>query len=409
MERKKALRAVLLLSWLTYMTAYLCRVNLSTVLDKLAAGLGVSVEYLGAASSVYFVTYAVGQLLNGAAGDRLNPHHFLMFALAMTGGINLILALQTSGLLFLVLWGLNGICQSMFWSTLLRLLSFYAEEGERKNVSTIMSTCSVTGYLLSWVVLSALFQPFDFRPYFLVPALAALALIPAWWAMARRRPVSQAAADRAPTPPLGQIVREFAQDRLFFISLLCLLVGAIQEGAVFWLPLIFTQVLDLGAQSLLLLVLVPFAKLAGVFLARRVLTVFHDDLRRAMVLMLSAAGGISAVLVATSAHTSLATVLLIALLIAAVNAGNWYMISYLPLYFSARNIVSTLVGAFDFSTYIGAACMSGVLGVLLLRFGWVALPVAWLALALAGLLLALTGAGTCLRRRGERRVPERRE
>lgn len=64
MKRNNSLRVLLLAAWGTYMTAYLCRVNLSTVLDKLSAGLGVSVEYLGLASSLYFVTYAVGQLLN---------------------------------------------------------------------------------------------------------------------------------------------------------------------------------------------------------------------------------------------------------------------------------------------------------------------------------------------------------
>ena len=80
------------------------------------------------------------------------------------------------------------------------------------------------------------------------------------------------------------------------------------------------------------------------------------------------------------------------------------MISYLPLYFSGRNIVSTLVGTFDFSTYVGASLMSGVLGNLLARAGWIALPVLWLALSVSGLLLAFTGAGACLARRGEKRT-----
>lgn len=402
--KKKGLGAVLLLSWTTYMVAYLCRVNLSTVLDKLADGLNVSVEYLGVASSVYFVTYAVGQLLNGAIGDRVNPHRFLMLALTMTGGINLILGIQTSGAVFLLLWGLNGFCQSMFWSTLLRLLSFYANEEQRKNVSTVMSTCSVTGYLLSWVVLSYLFQPMSFRPYFWVPGVVALALTAAWYAMSRKMPFTGVSAERKPTPPLPQVAREFLEDRLFFVCILCMLVGAIQEGAVFWLPLIFTSVLDLGSNSLLLLVLIPFAKLAGVFLARGTLTAFHDNVRSAMVTMLALACAIAGTLALTSRHTSFLTVLLIACLIAVVNASNWYMISYLPMYFSGRNIVSTLVGTFDFSTYIGASLMSGVLGVLLNRYGWAALPAMWLALAVLSLLLALTGTGECLRRKGARRL-----
>lgn len=402
MKQKSSLKVVLLLSWATYVVAYLCRVNLSTVLDKLATGLHVSVEYLGTASSVYFVTYAVGQLLNGILGDRVNPHRFLILALTMTGMINVVLGVQTSGALFLVLWGLNGFCQSMFWSTLLRLLSFYAEERQRKNVSTIMSTCSVTGYLLSWVVLSWFFEPHSHMPYFVVPGIIALILIPLWYVLSRKLPFT-AADDRKPTPPLSVVAGEFLHDRLFFVCLLCMVVGAIQEGAVFWLPMIFTSVLELGKGSLLYLALVPFAKLAGVFLARAVLSRLGDNVRKAMLTTLSLSFLLSVVLVATCRHTSVLTVLLIACLIAVINASNWYMISYLPLYFSARNIVATLVGAFDFSTYIGAAIMSGLLGEALLEYGWVSLPVSWLALAVVALVLAIGGTGSCLARRGDRR------
>lgn len=400
---KGPLKRVLALAWMTYVAAYLCRVNLSTVLDKLAVGLDVSVEYLGLASSVYFVTYAVGQLLNGMLGDRVNPHRFLILALAMTGGINLLLGLQSSGWVFFVLWGVNGFCQSMFWSTLLRLLSVFTPEEQRKNVSTIMSTCSVTGYLLSWVVLSDLFRPWSHRPYFLVPAAAALALIPAWYVLSRRHPVAVGPRQAPAAPPLPQVAREFVGDRLYFICLLCMVVGAIQEGAVFWLPQIFTSVLELGEDSLILLVLIPLAKLGGVFLARWNLAWFRDNVRSAMAAMLTLACGVSLILLLTSRHTSFFTVVLVACLIAVINASNWYMISYLPLYFSGRNIVATLVGAFDFSTYIGASLISGALGVLLQRYGWISLTLLWQCLTVVALLLALTGAGECLRRRGARR------
>jgi len=402
--QKSRLMLVLSLCWLTYTAAYLCRLNISTALDKLSFGMGVSLEYLGMASSVYFVVYACGQLLNGIIGDRVNPHRFLMLAALMTGSINVFLGLQSSGRMFLLFWGVNGFCQSMFWGTLLRLLSVYAEDHQRKNVSTIMSTCSVTGYLLSWVVLSGAFQRFTYRPYFVVPGVIALLLVAAWFAMSRLLPFDQASAQRAPTPPLPVAAREFVHDRLFYICLLCMVIGAIQEGAVFWLPMVFTDVLQFGEGSLLFLMAIPLAKLAGVFLARRVLSLCGDNVRTAMIRMLLSACALSGILVLTTRHTSPVTVLLIAALIAVVNAANWYMISYLPLYFSERNMVATLGGAFDFSTYIGASLLSGALGVLLLRFGWTALPVMWLALTLTALLLGLGGAGECLLRRGQRRA-----
>lgn len=406
-QNRSVLPLLLLLAWATYVTAYLCRVNLSAVLEKLAAGLDVSVEYLGIASSVYFVTYAVGQLLNGAIGDRVDPYRFLMLALTLTGGVNMILGVQASGAAFLLLWGLNGFCQSMFWGTLLRLLSARAPEEQWKNVSTVMSTCSVTGYFLSWVVLSALFQPLDHRPYFLVPGAAALLLVPAWFAMSRRAPFTpqtegqpQAEEGPPPPPPLGQVVHAFWRERLIFICLLCALVGAIQEGAAFWMPMIFTSVLDLGDGSLLLLMLIPLARLAGVFLARWILSAMRDRADRAMLAAMSLACLIAGVLAWTSGNPGPLTAVLIACLISVIYTGNWFMINYLPLFFASRGMVATLVGVFDFSTYIGAAMMSGSLGILMLRHGWSVLPVLWLALSAAAAALTLGGAGKCLARKG---------
>ena len=76
--QKRKLLTVLALAWVTYTVSYMCRVNISTALDKLAFGMDVSLDYLGMASSVYFITYAFGQLLNGFWGDHVDPHRFLI-------------------------------------------------------------------------------------------------------------------------------------------------------------------------------------------------------------------------------------------------------------------------------------------------------------------------------------------
>lgn len=402
-ERNKKLTLVLALCWLTYVFAYLCRLNLSTVLDKAAVGMSVTVEYLGIASSIYFGTYALGQLLNGFVGDRVSPHKFIVLALLMTGTINTVLGLQSSGAVFLLLWGINGFCQSMFWSTLLRLLSFYSEDHEKKHVSTVMTTCSVTGYFMSWVVFGYMFGPYTFRPYFVVPGVLALTLIPLWIVLSGKLEFGKAVSERSKTPPVPVVVREFAHDRLYFVCILGMIIGAIREGAVFWMPTIFSTVLGLGSNSMLYLMLMPFAMLLGVFFAQWVLGLFKDNVKHAMLTTVGCSVVIAGLLFITSGHTSVLTVILIALLIAAVNASNWFNISYYPLCFSERNIVSTLIGTFDFSSYMGASVMSGTLGILLSRFGWVSLTVVWLALTLCALLLAATGAGKCFLFHGQPR------
>lgn len=403
MVKNKKLNTVLALCWITYVFAYLCRLNLSTVLDKAAVGMNVTVEYLGIASSIYFGTYAVGQLLNGIVGDRVSPHKYIMLALLMTGTINTVLGLQSSGVVFLLLWGINGFCQSMFWSTLLRLLSFYSGDHEKKHVSTVMTTCSVTGYFLSWVALGYLFKPFSFRPYFAVPGVLALCLIPVWAVLSGKLEFGKAVSQRAKTPPLPVVAREFVRDRLFYVCLLGMIIGAIREGAVFWMPTIFTTVLNRGSDSMFYLMLMPLAMLLGVFFAQWTLGVFCDNIKYAMLTTMGCSVLIATFLMLTSKHTSPLTVILIALLIASVNASNWFNISYFPLCFSERNIVSTLIGTFDFSSYMGASLMSGTLGMLLSRYGWKSLTMVWLALTVIGFVFALTGAGNCFLRRGEPR------
>lgn len=399
---KKGL-GILLLCWATYVTAYLCRVNISAALTKMSGSLGVSMEYLGMASSVYFVTYAAGQLLNGFLGDRVRPYRFLLTAVAAAGCINLSVGLVSSGAAFILIWGINGYVQSMFWGTLLRLLSFHIPPEHHKTVSTIMSTSSVTGYILSWSLLGKAFVPFSWKAYFIVPGLCALLLVPCWVLTARRHPMERLLSQRRETPPVRQAVRELFEDRMYFVCLLSCSIGAIQEGAVFWLPVIFSRDLGLDPDaSLLLLMVIPLSKLAGVFLARWLLGRYRENARRAMLSMLCLVVAISVLLVPALHLSPIFTVVLIGLLILSVNGSNWIMISYLPLSFSARNMVSTLVGILDFSVYVGAAVSSPLTGLVLTRYGWPAVPAIWLGLAAVSMLLALTGAGGCLLRKGER-------
>ena len=54
-REKSALMPILIMAWVTYTAAYLCRVNISTALDKLSVGMNVSLEYLGYARSDDFI------------------------------------------------------------------------------------------------------------------------------------------------------------------------------------------------------------------------------------------------------------------------------------------------------------------------------------------------------------------
>ena len=82
------------LCFFSYLAVYLARNVLSTVTPAMQSE-GFSKEAIGAASSVYFITYAVGQLINGAIGDRIKARYMMSFGMALAGVSNFLFSFLT--------------------------------------------------------------------------------------------------------------------------------------------------------------------------------------------------------------------------------------------------------------------------------------------------------------------------
>ena len=74
---------------ISYLAVYIARNILSAVTPQMLAG-GYTEEYIGMISSAYFVTYAVGQLINGAIGDRVKARYMISVGLILAGVANLV-------------------------------------------------------------------------------------------------------------------------------------------------------------------------------------------------------------------------------------------------------------------------------------------------------------------------------
>ena len=79
MKNESAKKAICLgvLCAVAYLAVYIARNTLGAVAPK----TGFSEAFLGKTSSVYFVSYAVGQLINGVIGDRIKARNMISFGL----------------------------------------------------------------------------------------------------------------------------------------------------------------------------------------------------------------------------------------------------------------------------------------------------------------------------------------
>lgn len=104
-----------------YMVSYLCRTNLSVAMDDLLAAFQISRGQAGMMSTLYFWTYAGGQLLAAWLCSRMNPVHILALGLCLTGGCNLAFGFAGNYPELLFLWALNGLALALFWPPVLQI------------------------------------------------------------------------------------------------------------------------------------------------------------------------------------------------------------------------------------------------------------------------------------------------
>ena len=369
---------------------YLCRLNFSAAVLKISESLEVSTTAMGVVGSLFFISYALGQLVNGFIGDRVSPTYFIMIATIGTGLVNFMMSLVSNIWAIGFLWILNGYFQSIFWGTCNRLLSYYYSGKEHHLISTGMSLSMVAGYVLSWAVLGKLLLESSWQSYFLVPAVVAAFMLCQWLFFAVLENGSRREDHPHSTLDMRSLMSTMNRERLWLICCACIFVGSVKESIGLWAPVIFLNILGGDVdQSLLLIVVIPLGNLGGILLAEQLLRRPecnpYQILRNMLIAMIAFSLGIM-----MSRYISGLIAIFFTALVSGMALGcNSILLSFIPLSYSKQNIVATLIGIFDFSAYLGAAFSAYVLGRFLDEGSWSVIPLFWAVSALLALLLVL--------------------
>ena len=142
----------------SYFAVYIARNILSAVTPQMIEQ-GYTEEYIGSISSLYFIFYAVGQLINGAIGDKIKAKWMISIGLLGAGITNLIFSNIT---LFpgaaTIVYAMTGLFLSMIYGPMTKVVS--------ENTDPIHATRCSLGY--------------TFASLFGTPAAGFLASLLAW-------------------------------------------------------------------------------------------------------------------------------------------------------------------------------------------------------------------------------------
>ena len=385
---KNAINAIYLgaLCAVSYFAVYVARNILSAVTPQMIDE-GFSETYIGSISSLYFIFYAVGQLINGMIGDRIKGKYMIGFGLFLAGVTTFIfpwLIHYEFGVT--LVYAMTGFFLSMIYAPMTKIVA--------ENTEPLHATRCSLGY--------------TFASFFGSPAAGLLAAFLAWQSVFF---VSSAALIvmaicvfvcfmffekkgmvsynryKAEKTRAGNVKALF-EHQIVKYSLVSILTGIVRTSVVFWLPTYIAQYLDFSASTAASL----FTGATLVISMTAFIAVFvYERLGRNMDKTVLCMFVSSAVFFALTylVKTPFVNICFIVLAIMSSNGAASILWSVYCPTLKDTGMVSSATGFLDFLSYMAAALANMLFANAVNGIGWGNLILVWTGLMIVGVVIAL--------------------
>ena len=279
----KQKKTLIFMCWLLYVSAYLGRYSYSSNQLPISLHYGVSDFEVGLATSCFFFAYGAGQIINGLLCRYYNVKYVLSIALFVSVIINLLVFLGIPFVLIKYVWLINGIAQSVLWSSLLMTLSQNLDGKYIRKSIVVMSTTAGVGTLVSYCI-SALFAIIDgFKYCFLIASIIMLVSAVAWFFLLPKVAV-QYKPNTEKTSPENQAdnsvkskqkIHPSAIYTFFVFGFFAIIVNLMKDGLTGWVPKIMFDQFGLDESlsifvTLILPLLAVFGTVVVVWLNKKI-------------------------------------------------------------------------------------------------------------------------------------------
>ena len=372
---------------LSYLAVYIARNILGAVSPQMIDSGGFTTEAIGTLSSVYFFTYAVGQLINGSVGDKIKAKYMIALGLALAGVFSFLFPMlsENPGSVWCYsAYGMTGFFLSMIYGPMTKVVA--------ENTDPIYTTRCSLGY--------------TFASFFGTPLAGVLGAFLLWqgvfafsgFMLLLMGSVCFAVFtlfEKKGIVTYGQYrkkqdqgsIRILLKHRIVKFTLISILTGVVRTTVVFWLPTYLSQYLGFAADTAALL----FTAATFIISATAFVAVFiYERLRRNMDLTILLSFSASAVFFTAVYLFRTPAVNIICLILAILSsncAASMLWSRYCP---SLRDtgMVSAATGFLDFMSYMAAAVSSRLFANAVTDIGWHNLILVWLGLMVIGILTA---------------------
>jgi len=394
---KKAIK-IGVMCFLSYLAVYLARNVLSTVTPQMQAQ-GFTKEAIGVASSIYFITYAFGQLINGAIGDKIKARYMMSFGLALAGISNFLFSFintvnhESYGEIpfaAYIAYGCTGFFLAMIYGPMTKVVAENTEMPYTTRCSLGYTFASYFGSPLAGMLATFLAWQSVFTVSSVVLVVMAVVLFISFAIFEKKGIIVYNRFKVEKQGGKTGAVKALFKRQIVKFSLVSILTGVVRTSVLFWLPTYFNErLLYTEKEATTIFTIASLFISCGAFIVVFVYEKLGHNLDKTVLLMFSLAAAFFALTIFVK--SPIANVVLIVISIMSSNGAATMLWSrYCP---SLRDtgIVSGVTGFLDFLSYMAAATANVVFPFLIEQkaWSWESIVIIWLALMVAGIAISL--------------------
>lgn len=369
-----------------YLAVYIARNILGAVTPQMVEQ-GYAEAFIGRISSLYFVTYAVGQLINGAIGDKIKAKWMICMGLMGAALMNILFSwLSKSEIGAMVTYGATGFFLSMIYGPMTKVVSENTEPIHATRCSLGYTFASFFGSPVAGVLAAVLtWQSVFAASSAILAVMAILGFV--FFTAFERKGIVKYGQYKAQEKGAGNI-KVLLKHGIVKFSLISILTGVVRTSVVFWLPTYINQYLGFSADSSAMIFTVATLIISTTaFISVFIYEKLGHDMHKTVLLMF-----ISATVFFLLTYLVKMPVLNVGFIVLAIMSSNgaasmlWS--KYCP---SLRDtgMVSSATGFLDFLSYMAAATANLIFANAATTIGWGNLILVWLGLMVVGVVIAL--------------------
>lgn len=394
---KAALSAIYLgtLCSLSYLGVYIVRNVLSAATPDMITSNGYTEAYLGEVASMFFIVYAVGQLINGVIGDRIKAKWMISFGLLFAGIFNFVFCkLIDFRLPAMIAYGMMGFFLAMIYGPMSKVVSESMNLVYATRCTLGFTFASFIGTPSAGLLASFLGWQDVFTVSSIVVIVMAIACFICFEIFERKGIVKynmlgdKKNKDNTEKKSFKDIIKMLLGREIIKYTLVSIITGIVRTSVVFWLPTYISQWLNFDPKTSAALytaatLIISFTAFIAVFVYERLGRNMGKTL---LVMFVVAAACFFGVYFVKQAYINIA--LMVLAIMASNGATTMLWSCYCPS-LADTGLVSSVTGFLDFFSYMAAAVANILFAHAVTGIGWGNLILVWTGITLAGVIVSI--------------------